>query len=296
MSCLTSSTFSKLFVSYFYGSLTFWRSWRAILTICRYRQAEPESIDLHSLTVSSAQVIKIMATHNPPPLLSNHKANASTTKSTADLDDWLTDTRARLLDHAGFVDVARDEACVDYHDVPSQMTGGRLVARFLVKSRWLGWLYYPQMGDDKVDLDRGWVHYEHVTLGRIYADANNEKMPPSSSSSSTSSSLFAHHPASAHVRHACIHSVGRPPMYSRPLACRSDSTFRRSSCWRPFWRWRPSSIYRWVTTFPSRPIPNMRPRQTWTPPSKPRRFVQIPPGWPVPMVRSGNIYPNSWTA
>ena len=69
-----------------------------------------------------------------------------------------------LLDEGG------RRQCADYHDTPSAMTSGRLVARFLSRFSW----YYPTNETDHsargVSLDRAWAYYEHVTLGRIYAD------------------------------------------------------------------------------------------------------------------------------
>lgn len=52
-----------------------------------------------------------------------------------------------------------------FSDELAEMTGGRLVARFL--ARWLPGYYRP---NDRADLDQAWAYYEHYTLARIYAD------------------------------------------------------------------------------------------------------------------------------
>lgn len=57
-----------------------------------------------------------------------------------------------------------------FSDEVSEMTGGRLLARFL--ARWLPGYYTP---NKRADLDQAWSYYEHYTLARIYADDQKQQ-------------------------------------------------------------------------------------------------------------------------
>ena len=123
-----------------------------------------------------------------------HHRNEHDSKVVVEVDDWLTSTRACLLDsNTMLLDEGGRRQCADYHDTPSAMTSGRLVARFLSRFSW----YYPTNETDHsargVSLDRAWAYYEHVTLGRIYADDeqphNQQQQPPQSRSMGSPSSL-----------------------------------------------------------------------------------------------------------
>lgn len=62
--------------------------------------------------------------------------------------------------------------CSVYSDSPDQMTGGRLLARFLAK--YMPFYYTP---NGKADLDQAWAHFEHCTLARTYCHDTTERAP-----------------------------------------------------------------------------------------------------------------------
>ena len=121
----------------------------------------------------------------------NNNNDSKSTSSVLLWDDWLTQTRASLLDTThilradndnndnGNNDNAVARKCPDYNDSPCDMTTGRLLARFLSQFTF----YYPQQQKQttsSANLDRAWTHYyEHVTLGRMYTqttDNNNNNV------------------------------------------------------------------------------------------------------------------------
>ena len=88
-----------------------------------------------------------------------------------DSDRIISETREALLQTIGVSSKNCDEAskhCKVYGDAPSQMTGGRLLARFFSQFRWY---YCPSQNTAcGADLDQAWAHYEHITLPRVYTD------------------------------------------------------------------------------------------------------------------------------
>lgn len=86
-----------------------------------------------------------------------------------DPDEILSKARGEILGQIGVEnDGESKDHCASYGDAPSQMTGGRLLARFLSRFS----CYYPKK-EDGPDLDQAWAHYEHNTLPRIYSDQGN---------------------------------------------------------------------------------------------------------------------------
>jgi len=91
--------------------------------------------------------------------------------SCRDPDALISEARGSVLKKIGVEnDNEENVHCKDYNEPPSQMTGGRLLARFLSR---FSWYYSPKEGGP--DLDRAWAHYEHMTLARVYTDEGPKK-------------------------------------------------------------------------------------------------------------------------